>query len=117
MRFPRVKTRKPALMLTKILHYLAAHTFAVNLDSYSSNVSQDYYIYPNDTKLLYLWKERQDHYSSVGLQPCSGCFQSGSAPYVVNFPIDTLVGGVEMSSRLLTDKLLSNKEYLEKYRG
>jgi len=34
---------------------------------------------------------------------------------VINFPIDTPVSGVEMSSRPLIEKLFANTEYLERY--
>ena len=90
----------------KILRYLAAHTVVVNLDSYSSGMAQNYYLYENNGKVTILpWD-----YNLAW-----GGFQSGNASSVINFPIDTPVSGVEMSSRPLIDKLLSNTEYLEKY--
>jgi len=90
----------------KILRYLAAHTFVVNLDSYSSSMAQNYYIYERDGQITILpWD-----YNLAW-----GGFQSGSASSVINFPIDTPVSGVEMSSRPLIEKLLSNTEYLERY--
>lgn len=90
----------------KILRYLAAHAVVVNLDSYSSGMAQNYYLYENNGKVTILpWD-----YNLAW-----GGFQSGNASSVVNFPIDTPVSGVEMSSRPLIDKLLSNTEYLEKY--
>ncbi|HPD00476.1 MAG TPA: CotH kinase family protein, partial [Acetivibrio sp.] len=90
----------------KILRYLAAHTFVVNLDSYSSSMAQNYYIYERDGKLTVLpWD-----YNLAW-----GGFQNGDATSVINFPIDTPVSGVEMSSRPLIEKLFSNAEYLERY--
>ncbi len=90
----------------EILRYLAVHTFVVNLDSYSSEMAQNYYIYEHDgvIKILpwdynYAW----------------GAFQGGGASETVNFPIDTPVSGVEMSERPLISKLFENKEYLERY--
>lgn len=92
--------------IDKILRYLAAHTIVVNLDSYSSNMAQNYYIYEGDGKITILpWD-----YNLAW-----GGFQNGSASSVINFPIDTPVSGVEMSSRPLLEKLFSNKEYLERY--
>ena len=92
----------------KILRYLAVHSFVVNLDSYSSNMAQNYYIYEQDgiIKILpwdynYAW----------------GAFQGGTASSTVNFPIDTPVSGVEMSERPLISVLLENEEYLERYHG
>ncbi len=38
----------------QILRYLAAHTIVVNLDSYSSSMAQNYYIYEKDGKLTIL---------------------------------------------------------------
>ncbi|MGN0675940.1 MAG: CotH kinase family protein [Oscillospiraceae bacterium] len=90
----------------EILRYLAVHTVTVNLDSYSSNMAQNYFIFEYDgvIKILpwdynYAW----------------GAFQSGSASNTVNFPIDTPVSGVEMSERPLISKLFENDEYLERY--
>ncbi len=92
----------------QILRYFAAHTFVVNLDSYSSGMAQNYYLYELDGKLTMLpWD-----YNLAW-----GGFQSGDAASVVNFPIDTPVSGVEMAERPLLDKLLSNAEYLETYHG
>jgi len=90
----------------KILRYLAAHTIVVNLDSYSSNMAQNYYIYERDGKITILpWD-----YNLAW-----GGFQGGGASSVINFPIDTPVSGVQMSERPLIDKLLANEEYLERY--
>ncbi|MEN2773491.1 CotH kinase family protein [Acetivibrio clariflavus] len=90
----------------KILRYLAAHTIVVNLDSYSSNMAQNYYIYENNGKITILpWD-----YNLAW-----GGFQNGNASSVINFPINTPVSGVDMSRRPLIDKLLGNKEYLERY--
>ncbi|MBD5141721.1 MAG: spore coat protein CotH [Ruminococcus sp.] len=90
----------------EILRYLAVHTFVVNLDSYSSNMAQNYYIYEQDgvIKILpwdynYAW----------------GAFQGGTASATVNFPIDTPVSGVEMSERPLISVLFENEEYFERY--
>ncbi|MFA6808816.1 MAG: CotH kinase family protein, partial [Eubacteriales bacterium] len=92
--------------IDKILRYLAAHTFVVNLDSYSSNMCQNYYVYEKDGKISILpWDYNQSF----------GGFQSASAESVINFPIDTPVSGVELAERPLIAKLLENEEYLEKY--
>ncbi len=90
----------------QILRYLAAHTIVVNLDSYSSNMAQNYYIYERDSQITILpWD-----YNLAW-----GGFQNGSASSVINFPIDTPLSGVEMSSRPLIEKLFANPEYLERY--
>lgn len=92
--------------IDQILRYLAAHTFVVNLDSYSSSMAQNYYIYERDGKITILpWD-----YNLAW-----GGFQSGSTSSVINFPIDTPVSGVEMSSRPLIEKLFANTEYLQRY--
>lgn len=89
-----------------ILRYFAAHNLVVNLDSYSSSMAQNYYLYENDGQLTVLpWD-----YNLAW-----GGFQSGDASSVVNFPIDTPVSGVDMSERPLLEKLLSNETYLETY--
>lgn len=90
----------------EILRYLAVHTVVVNLDSYSSEMAQNYYIYEYDGVLQILpWDYNY----------AWGAFQSGSSSAVVNFPIDTPVSGVEMSERPLIAKLFENEEYLERY--
>jgi len=88
------------------LRYFAAHTVVVNLDSYTSNMAQNYYIYEHGGKLTILpW----DYNLSFG------GFQSGDASSVVNFPIDTPVSGVSMEDRPLLNKLLEVDEYRERY--
>lgn len=90
----------------QILRYLAAHTIVVNLDSYSSSMAQNYYVYENNGKITILpWD-----YNLAW-----GGFQSGDASSVINFPIDTPVSGVEMPSRPLIEKLFENPEYLNLY--
>ncbi len=90
----------------EILRYLAVHTFVVNLDSYSSEMAQNYYIYEYDGVLQILpWDYNY----------AWGAFQGGSASGTVNFPVDTPVSGVEMSERPLISKLLANEEYLARY--
>ncbi len=90
----------------QILRYLAAHTLVVNLDSYSSHMAQNYYIYEKDGQITILpWDYNM----------AWGGFQSPNALSVINFPIDTPVSGVEMSERPLLEKLLGNAEYREIY--
>ena len=92
--------------IDQILRYLAAHTIVVNLDSYSSNMAQNYYIYEKNGKLTILpW----DYNLAFG------GFQSSDLTSVINFPIDTPVRGVEMSSRPLLNVLFSNADYLNRY--
>ncbi|NLA95339.1 MAG: spore coat protein CotH [Clostridiaceae bacterium] len=89
-----------------ILRYLAAHTVLVNLDSYSSSMAQNYYLYEKDGKISILpW--------DYGLS--FGGFQSNSAQSVINFPISTPVSGVTMESRPLINQLLEVEEYQESY--
>ncbi len=89
-----------------VLRYLAAHTIVVNLDSYSSSMAQNYYIYEKDGKITILpW----DYNLSWG------GFQNSDASSVINFPMDTPISGVEMADRPLLEKLFANSEYLEKY--
>lgn len=90
----------------EILRYLAAHTVLVNLDSYSSSMAQNYYIYEYDGKISILpW--------DYGLS--FGGFQGGNVSNTINFPIDTPVSGVGMEDRPLINKLLEVPEYKEKY--
>lgn len=90
----------------EILRYLAVHTFVVNLDSYSSNMAQNYYIYEQDGTIQILpWDYNY----------AWGAFQGGTASAAVNFPIDTPVSGVEMSERPLISVLFGNEEYFERY--
>ncbi|HBN82720.1 MAG TPA: hypothetical protein DDZ89_02650 [Clostridiales bacterium] len=92
--------------IDQILRYLATHTIVVNLDSYNSSMAQNYYIY--------------EHQGQITILPWDynlawGGFQSGKASSVINFPIDTPVSAIEISSRPLIEKLFANTEYLERY--
>lgn len=90
----------------EVLRYLAAHTAVVNLDSYSSNMGHNYYLYENNGKISMLpWDYNM----------AFGGFHVDSADSVVNFPIDTPVSGVSMEDRPMISKLLEQPEYLEKY--
>ena len=91
------------------LRYFAAHTVMVNLDSYISNMAQNYYLYERDGKLTILpW----DYNLSFGGMSFGG---TSGASGVVNFPIDTPVSGVSMEDRPLLNKLLENDEYMGRY--
>jgi len=90
----------------QVLRYLTAQTFVVNLDSYQSNMEQNYYLYERNGKVAVL---------SWDYNLAFGGFQSGDAQSAINFPIDTPVSGVEMSQRPLINTLLSVPEYKEKY--
>lgn len=88
------------------LRYLAVHTLVVNLDSYSSSMAQNYFLYERDGQVTVLpWD-----YNLAW-----GGFQSSSTESVINFPIDTPVSGVELSQRPLIAVLLANEEYLNRY--
>lgn len=87
----------------QVLRYFAAHTFLVSMDSYYSNMAQNYVIQERDDVISILpW----DYHLSYG------GFQSGSASEIVNAPIDTPLSGVTMESRPLLNALLSNEEYV-----
>ena len=88
------------------LRYFAAHTVVVNLDSYTSNMQQNYYLYERGGKLTILpW----DYNLSFG------GYMSGNASSVVNFPVDTPVSGVSMADRPLLNMLLAVDEYSDRY--
>ena len=88
------------------LKYFAAHTVIVNLDSYVSSMSHNYYLYEKGGQLTLLpWD----------FNLAFGGFQSGNASSVVNFPIDTPVSGVSLEDRPILAKLLEVPEYLELY--
>lgn len=90
----------------KTLAYFAVSAFTVNLDSYLSSMTHNYYLYEEDGQLTMLpW---DFNLSFAG-------FQSGSADSAVNFPIDTPVSGVELEDRPLLSKLLANEEYRSIY--
>lgn len=92
--------------IDEILRYLAVHTTVVNLDSYSSNMKQNYYVYEENGKISILpW----DYNLAFG------GFQSNNATSAINFPIDTPVSGAKLSDRPLISKLLEIPKYKEKY--
>ncbi|WP_276509722.1 CotH kinase family protein [Paenibacillus anseongensis] len=89
-----------------VLKYFAAHTVVVNMDSYTSNMGHNYYLYENDGQLSMLpWDYNM----------AFGGFQGGSASDVVNQAIDTPLSGVSLEDRPILGKLLEVPEYMEKY--
>ena len=92
--------------IDQVLRYFAAHTFLVSMDSYYSNMAQNYVIEERGGVISILpW----DYHLSYG------GFQSGSASEIVNAPIDTPLSGVTMESRPLLNALLSNEKYASLY--
>lgn len=89
-----------------VLKYFAAHNVVVNMDSYTSTMGHNYYLYENDGQISILpW----DYNLAFG------GFQGGAASNVVNLAIDTPVSGVSLEDRPLLGKLLEVPEYKEKY--
>ncbi len=90
----------------QVLRYLAAHTIVVNLDSYSSNMAHNYYLYENNGQISMIpWDYNM----------AFGGFMASDASSIVNFPIDTPVSGVELEDRPMIAKLLEVPEYKETY--
>jgi len=75
------------------LRYFAAHTVVVNLDSYVSVMSQNYYLYERGGRIMILPWDYNFAFGSFII--------SDDAEAVVNFPIDTPVEGVSMAERPL----------------
>ncbi|PKM58307.1 MAG: spore coat protein CotH [Firmicutes bacterium HGW-Firmicutes-3] len=91
------------------LRYFAAHTVMVNLDSYTSNMAQNYYLYERDGELTILPWDYNLSFGGMSFGDSSG------ASDVVNYPIDTPVNGVAMEDRPLLNKLLEVDEYMQRY--
>lgn len=92
--------------IDEILRYFAAQNFVVNLDSYFSNMQQNYILYESEGILQVIpW----DYNLAFG------GFQSGTSSSVVNFPIDTPYSGVEASSCPLFSVLMENEQLKEQY--
>ncbi|WP_433753959.1 CotH kinase family protein [Paenibacillus amylolyticus] len=90
----------------EVLRYFAAHTVVVNMDSYTSNMGHNYYLYENDGQISMLpWDYNM----------AFGGFQAGTASDVVNLAIDTPLSGVSLEERPILDKLLEVPEYKAKY--
>ena len=87
-----------------ILKYMAVHTFAVNMDSFSSNMTHNYYLYEYDGRLNIIpW----DYNLSFGGMAMGGAREGTK---IINDAIDTPFSGTEFF-----DALLENDEYLERY--
>ena len=88
------------------LRYIAGHTVVVNLDSYSSGMGHNYYLYENKGRITMLpWDYNM----------AFGGFMSGDASSALNFPIDTPVSAVALEDRPLIGKLLEVEEYMDMY--
>ncbi|MBB6024163.1 spore coat protein CotH [Paenibacillus sp. JGP012] len=95
-----------AVDVDAVLKYFAAHTVVVNMDSYTSNMGHNYYLYENNGQLSMLpWDYNM----------AFGGFMAGSASDVVNLAIDTPLSGVTMEERPILSKLLEVPEYKAKY--
>lgn len=87
-----------------VLKYMAVHTFAVNMDSLSSDMTHNYYLYEYEGRLnIFPW----DYNLSFGGVPMAG-IKDGTE--VINYPIDTPFQGTSFF-----DALLENDEYCARY--
>lgn len=90
----------------EVLRYTAVNVFLVNLDSYFSSMGHNYVLYEEGGVLSMLpW----DYNLSFGT------FAQGGTDSVINYAIDSVFSGVDMSERPIIGKLLENEEYLAKY--
>lgn len=88
------------LDIDNLLRYMAAHTFAVNLDSLSGNMAHNYYLYENNGAInLIPWDYN-----------LAFCGMNSNDSDAVNFAIDSPFSGTQFF-----DKILENEEYLAKY--
>ena len=92
------------LDVDNVLKYMAVHTFSVNMDSFSSNMTHNYYLYEYDGQLnIFPW----DYNLSFGGMAMGGSFEG---TILINDAIDTPFSGTDFF-----DALLENEEYLERY--
>lgn len=85
-----------------VLRYFAANVALVNLDSYLTNMTHNYYLYEDDGQLSMIpW----DYNLSFG------AFQAGNADSAVNYSIDEITSGVELAERPIIAKLMENESY------
>lgn len=92
--------------MEKTLAYFAVSVFTVNLDSYLSSMTHNYYLYEKDGILTMLpW---DFNLSFAG-------FQSGDASSAVNYPIDTALSGVSEEQRPILTRLLNTESGLAYY--
>ena len=103
-----------------LLKYMAVHSFVVNADSLSGNMSHNYYLYESNGQLNIIpW----DYNLSLGGMGNMGGFDNrnknkdegsdtakSGASSLINDPIDTPCKGTKFF-----DTLLENEEYLNKY--
>lgn len=89
-----------------MLRYLAVHTFVVNMDSVSSNMPHNYYLYEEDGQLrLIPW----DYNLAFGGQELPG------SSVLINFPIDTPFSGVSLDDRQFFMAILEDEACREQY--
>ena len=92
------------LDVDNILKYMAVHTFAVNLDSLSGQMTHNYYLNEYEGQLnIFPW----DYNLSFGGMSAGG---GNDASSVINDAIDTPFEGTDFF-----DALLENEEYLARY--
>lgn len=90
----------------EVLRYFAVNTAIVNLDSYVSNMTHNYYLYEHNGKISMLPWDFNLSFAGFG---------AGTALSAVNFPLDTPVSRVDLSERPILSKLLEVEEYKERY--
>ncbi|MGI5824087.1 MAG: CotH kinase family protein [Bacillota bacterium] len=94
--------------IDNLLKYMAVHTFVVNLDSLSGNMSHNYYLYEDDGRLNIIPWDYNLAFGGMGGMGVGG--NSDSASSVINYAIDSPFSGTEFF-----DALLENQEYADLY--
>ncbi len=102
------------LDVDNVLKYMAVHTFSVNMDSLSGNMTHNYYLYEYNGQLNILPWDYNLAFGGMGAgMGGAGRGQQGQdtgASAVINDAVDTPFQGTEFF-----DALLENEEYLSRY--
>ena len=102
------------LDVDNVLKYMAVHTFSVNMDSLSGNMTHNYYLYEHNGQLNILPWDYNLAFGGMGAgMGGAGRGQQGQdtgASAVINDAVDTPFQGTEFF-----DALLENEEYLSRY--
>lgn len=94
------------LDVDEIIRYFAVHNFLVNMDSYTSNMGQNFYLLEDEGVLSILpW----DYNLAFG------GFGSSDINSMINYSIDEPVQSVSVEDLPLLNFILENEEYKERY--
>ncbi|MDR1536412.1 MAG: CotH kinase family protein [Clostridiales bacterium] len=99
----------------EVMRYFVVHNFVLNFDSYTSNMTHNYYLREKDGRLSMIAWDYNLAFGGFGGMGMGGRGAESSTTSLVNYPIDSPLSGTAAESRPMIGWILSDENYLGEY--